>query len=261
MSRLTRSIPSRWKRIWFLLGASTRSTGSSTSARILAELVERPGRHDDARLLDRVEGRDRLDRDPVVVGGGQGQLVALESAQDAGQDRAGPRRWPPRRSSRSAPGGGPAGGCGWSGRSPAIGIAGNSSASMPLTWVSNRPARIRSVSPAWSSRSTRSPAGRPATMSARSLAGTVIAPSESIRAGDPVGDPDLEVGGGQLEPRVLGLDEDVAEDRQGAPGGDGPAHDREAAGEVLLHDRYVHVGLHSKEPGSRDGRGTAVNPR
>ncbi len=39
------------------------------------------------------------------------------------------------------------------------------------------------MSPAWSSRSTRSPAGRLATMSARSLAGTVIAPSASILPG------------------------------------------------------------------------------
>ena len=31
----------------------------------------------------------RLDRDPVVVGGGQRQLVALEPGQDAGQDRPG----------------------------------------------------------------------------------------------------------------------------------------------------------------------------
>ena len=53
------------------------------------QLVERPGRDDDARLRDGVEDRDRLDRDPVVVGGGQGQLVALEPGQDAGQDRPG----------------------------------------------------------------------------------------------------------------------------------------------------------------------------
>ena len=30
---------------------------------------------------------DRLDRDPVVVGRGEGELVALEPGQDAGQDR------------------------------------------------------------------------------------------------------------------------------------------------------------------------------
>ena len=53
------------------------------------ELVEGAGRDDDARLRDRVEDRDRLDRDPVVVGRGQGQLVALELGQDPGQDRPG----------------------------------------------------------------------------------------------------------------------------------------------------------------------------
>ena len=37
---------------------------------------------------DRVEDRDGLDRDPVVVGGGEGQLVALEPREHAGQDRS-----------------------------------------------------------------------------------------------------------------------------------------------------------------------------
>ena len=53
------------------------------------ELVERAGRDDDARLRDGVEDRDGLDRDPVVVGRGERQLVALEPGQDAGQDRPG----------------------------------------------------------------------------------------------------------------------------------------------------------------------------
>ena len=53
-----------------------------------AQLMERASRDDDARLLDRVEDRDRLDRDPVVVGGRQRQLVAFEAGQDAGQDRS-----------------------------------------------------------------------------------------------------------------------------------------------------------------------------
>ena len=39
--------------------------------------------------LDGIEDRDRLDRDPVVVRGGEGHGVALEPAQDAGEDRAG----------------------------------------------------------------------------------------------------------------------------------------------------------------------------
>ena len=53
------------------------------------ELVEGSSRDDDARLGDRVEDRDGLDRDPVVVGGRERQLVALELGQDAGQDRPG----------------------------------------------------------------------------------------------------------------------------------------------------------------------------
>ena len=36
------------------------------------ELVERARRHDDAGVADRIEDRDRLDRDAVVVGGGEG---------------------------------------------------------------------------------------------------------------------------------------------------------------------------------------------
>ena len=52
------------------------------------ELRQRPGRDDDARLGHRIEDRHGLDRDPVVVGGGERQLVALEPGQDAGQDRS-----------------------------------------------------------------------------------------------------------------------------------------------------------------------------
>ena len=130
------------------------------------------------------------------------------------------------------------------GRSPAVGMAGNSSASMPLRCDSNRPQRIRSVSPAWSSRSTllARAAGR-ATMSVMSRAGTVIAPSVSILPGHPVGDADLEVGGGQLQAGVLGPEQDVGQDGQRAAGRHGAADDRQAAREVLLHDRELHVGL------------------
>ena len=87
MSRLTRSMPSRWNRTWL------RAAGEDDLDRVVdvgedpGELVERPGRDDDARLRDGVEDRDGLDRDPVVVGGGEGQLVALEPGEDAGQDR------------------------------------------------------------------------------------------------------------------------------------------------------------------------------
>ena len=114
-------------------------------------------------------------------------------------------------------------------------------------WVSKRTHFTRSVSPAWSSRSTRSPGGRPDTMSESSLAGTVIAPSDLDPTGHPVGDADLEVGGGQLDAAVLGPDQDVAQDGQAAARGYGPAHDREPAGEVLLHDRYVHGRVTPKE--------------
>ena len=54
-----------------------------------------------------------------------------------------------------------------------------------------------------------------------------------------------------LRPRVLGPDQDVAEDRQGAPRRDRATDDRQAAGEVLLHDRDVHERF---TPGSGAGR-------
>jgi hypothetical protein len=62
-------------------------------------------------------------------------------------------------------------------------------------------------------------------------------------AGDPVGDPDLQVRGGQLEPGIFRLEQDVGQDRQGAPVGHGATDDRQTAREVLLHDREFHVGL------------------
>src|SRR5207244_7671833 len=52
--------------------------------------------------------------------------------------------------------------------------------------------------------------------------------------------PDLEVRGGQLEASVLGLEQDVRQDRQRSVR-DRPAHDRQTASEVLLHDRELHV--------------------
>ena len=113
------------------------------------QLVERPCR--DRRRSSPstgVEDRDRLDRDPVVVGGGERQLVALEPGQDAGQDRPGLVAGGRERRSRRGPAGGRSGAMRVVGRSPAAWMAGNSSASMPLMWVSNRPQRRCSVSPA-----------------------------------------------------------------------------------------------------------------
>ena len=51
--------------------------------------MKRSRGNDDARLLDRIEHGQRFDGDPVVVGRGQRQLVALESGQDSGQDGPG----------------------------------------------------------------------------------------------------------------------------------------------------------------------------
>ena len=69
------------------------------------------------------------------------------------------------------------------GRSPAVWMVGNSSASMPFTWVAKRPQRRWSVSVPRSSRSTRSEPGRVDTRSASRRAGTVVAPSVSILPG------------------------------------------------------------------------------
>ncbi len=113
---------------------------------------------------------------------------------------------------------------------------------MPFTWVANRPQRRWSVSAPWSSRSTFSEPGSEPTRSVSRRAGTVVAPSVSILPGHPVGDADLEVRRGQLEAGVLGPQEDVGEHGQGAPAGDRPRDHREAAGQVLLHDREFHVG-------------------
>ena len=141
------------------------------------------------------------------------------------------------------------------GRSPAVWIVGNSSASMPLTWVANRPARMWSVSAPWSSRSTRSGAGQRADevgQQARRHRGRAVGLD---LAGDPVGDADLEVGRGQLEAGVLGPEEDVCQHGQGASAGDRPGHDRQAARQVLLHDREFHVGCLQ---GCRQADGRAV---
>ena len=76
-------------------------------------------------------------------------------------------------------------------------------------------------------------------------------------ARDPVGDPDLEVGRRQLEPGVLGPEEDVGQDRERAPGRDRAADDRQAAGEVLLHDRELHERFTPGRRGWSPGAGPA----
>ncbi len=52
------------------------------------ELDVRASGDDQAGVLDRQQHLERLDRDAVVVGRGEGQPVAREAGQDAGQDRA-----------------------------------------------------------------------------------------------------------------------------------------------------------------------------
>ena len=85
------------------------------------------------------------------------------------------------------------------------------------------------------------PPGSEPTRSARSRAGTVVDPSVLDLAGDPVHEPDLEVRRGEAEAAVLGLEEDVGEHGQRASVGDRSTHDPEAARQVLLHDRELHV--------------------
>ena len=57
----------------------------------------------------------------------------------------------------------------------------------------------------------------------------------------PGDDRDIEVRRGEPELAVLGLEEDVRDDRDGGPGGHGPADDGEAALEVFLEDLDFHV--------------------
>jgi hypothetical protein len=58
--------------------------------------------------------------------------------------------------------------------------------------------------------------------------------------GDPNGDPDLQVGGGEPQTAVPGSQEDVGQDREGGTGGDGPAGQCQPTGEVFLHDGQLH---------------------
>ena len=160
---------------------------------------------------------DRLDRDPVVVGRGEGQLVALELRQDAGQDR--PGLVARGREGRLGEGllqdllGDP-GRRSLAGRRDRRELLGVDALDVGLEMAGLDVERLR----AWSSRSTRS---------LRRQAGHDVGQEpgrhgdRAVRldlARDPVGDPDLEVRGGQLEAGVLGPEQDVVEDRQRAPG-------------------------------------------
>ena len=86
MSRLTRSIVSTWKMTWLLAGASMMSTGSSVSARTRMSSRYERARDDQAGVLDRHQDVDGLDRDAVVVGCREGEPLAREAGQHAGQD-------------------------------------------------------------------------------------------------------------------------------------------------------------------------------
>ena len=225
--------------IWFLLGARTTSTGSSTSARTrLSSSSDRAG----TTIAVSSTGsrrRDRLDRDPVVVGGGQCQLIPFEPAQDTGQDRPG---LVARRGERRLVEGLPERSLGDPGRRPLAGRRdGRELLGIDPLDVGLEPARPDPQGVAGLELEVDPLAGRQARDDIGQQLGRDGDRAVDVDLGrDPVGDPDLEVRGSELQAAVLGPDEDVAEDRQGAPRRDRATHDRQAAGEVLLHDRDVH---------------------
>jgi hypothetical protein len=61
------------------------------------------------------------------------------------------------------------------------------------------------------------------------------------RGADPAAQRDLEVGGRELEAAIVGREEDVRRDREGAPRRDGPPDDAEPLGKMLLKARDVHI--------------------
>ena len=88
MRRLTRSVPSTWKSTWLLFGVTVISIGASASGRIrISSAYERPGTTMTTSGVTGLVELQGADRDPVVVGGGQGHRVAAQPGQDAGQDR------------------------------------------------------------------------------------------------------------------------------------------------------------------------------
>src|SRR5205085_12373238 len=64
----------------------------------------------------------------------------------------------------------------------------------------------------------------------------------------PRADPYLEIGGGQLETRILGLEQNVGQDWQRGSTAHRPAHGLEPPREVLLHHRDVHDDLTLTSP-------------
>ena len=215
------------------------------------QLVEGAGRDHDARLRDGIEDRDGLDRDPVVVGGGEGQEIALEAGEDAGQD--GPRLVAGGRERRLV-------------ERLAQDVLGDARR-RPLPGGLDRRELVRVD--ALDVRLEAS-AAEMERLAGRELEVDLVAGRQRVDqvgqqlgrdgrravrldlAGHPVGDPDLEVRGRQLEPGVLRLQEHVGQDGQGAAARDGAADHGQAAGQVLLHDRESHVGFTPRAVGGSD---------
>ena len=206
------------------------------------QLVERASGDHDRSRLDRVEDVDRPHRDPVVVGGGQGQPAALEPGQDAGEDRSrlvagcgeGRLVQRPLQDLLGEPGRRPlAGGLD---RRELIRIdpldVGGEAAAAQVKRVEALELQVNLLR----ARQGAHEVGEEPRRDGRG-------PVRLDLAGHPVGDADLEVRGGQLEAGVLGPEEDVREHGQGASAGDRPGDHGEAARQVLLHDREFHVGL------------------
>ena len=204
--------------------------------------IERASWDDDARLLHGVQDGDRLDRDPIVVGRGQGELGTLEASQNACQDRSGFVR---RR------------GEGDFGESLAQDILGDASRRFLTRGRDGR--ELLGINPLDSGlESARLDVkgllrlelqidafvGRQACDDVgQESGGRGRRPADLDLAGYPVGHPDLEVGRGQLEAAVLGSKEDVVQDGQRAPRRDGTTYDLETSSQVLLHDREFHFGF------------------
>ena len=204
------------------------------------QLRQGPGGHHDARVADRVEDRDRLHRDPVVVGGGQGHRVALEAAQDAGQDRS--RLVGRGREGRLLEGPlqdvlGDAGGRALAGRLDGRELVGVDPLDVGLERTGAHVERLVRAGLEFDPLAAGQRAHEIRQEARRHRGGAV----RLDLAGNPVHEADLEVRGRQPQSAILRSQEDVREHGQGAPVGDGPAHDPEAARQVLLHHRELHV--------------------